>query len=328
MARAAGNRPSLDGSRPQGGSHSQTQREKSPSNVRNALRRAKKTQCPNAYTPLHAYSTSSGRAYEIPCGSWSCSFCGWKKQRVAEYLALAGMVSAHNRGERLRFITLTEDPKNPLDVPKLSACWNRLRTTLTRSGVLDQYCSVVETTSKQRPHMHLVATGSYIPQWKLAKLAQGAGFGRVVDIRAVDMDPESQSTGAAGYIAKELSAYVSKQKKGDALGRLVAKRRRPMRTSRGWYPGGMKRAEKELLALCSFDDEKRDKGPWWFVIGDAGSTLTIRGTDEATGEAFEVKDIGHRSEQAHAQGKGGGAGFSQATTTAALGAASEAEEAA
>jgi len=231
----------------------------------------------------------------VPCGSWTCSYCGWQKKNIARYLALAGCVHHHNGGHRLRFITLTEDPKKPLDVPALSAAWNRLRTDFVRRGVLNQYCAVIETTEKGRPHLHAIASGSYIKQWKLSAAAERHGFGPVADIREVDMDPNADPDDptSAAYITKELAGYVSKQKQEDALGKLTRKRRRPMRTSRGWYPGGMARAKEELAALWLEDeegDDKRDRGPWWFVIGDPSGTLTIRGRDE-DGVAIERKDL-------------------------------------
>lgn len=292
MTAGPGTNPSLDGAtRGAGSDISNLNGVPNLSGVRPAIRRAKQTLCPNAFTPFHSYSLATNTAYAVPCGAWSCSYCGWRKQQVARYLALAGMVSAHNEGDRLRFMTLTEDPKRPLDIPALSACWNRMRTILHREGVLREYCLVVEATKKGRPHIHAVTTGAYIKQSRLCELAERAGFGQVTDIRAVLMNPEHDQSDkrTAGYISKELSAYVSKQKRGDALAKLVAKRRRPMRTSRGWYPGGMKRCERELVEALRDPDEVADGGPFLFVVGDPSGTLSIRGRTK-DGDKFRIRD--------------------------------------
>jgi len=261
------------------------------SSVRRAVKHAKVSQCPSAKLVHHLYSTSSKKAYEIPCGSWTCSFCGWKKQKVASYLVLAGMLEANKEGKRVRFLTLTEDPKKPMQIADLSSAWNRMRTRLKDEGKLDQYASVVECTSRGRPHLHVVFTGEFVPQRKLSGWAETAGFGRVADIRQVDFDAANQegSKRAASYVAKELAGYVSKAK-GDGVGKLVAKRRRPLRTSRGWYPGGMKRAEDELLqSVWSETGFEPDEGDFFFVIGADGETLRISGRTP-TGETFSTTD--------------------------------------
>lgn len=280
--------PSLDGARREAESYiAKLKKTGEISSVRRAVKHAKQSQCPSAKLVHHVYSTSSKKAYEIPCQKWTCSFCGWKKQKVASYLVLAGMLAAHEQGKRVRFLTLTEDPNKPMQIADLSAAWNRMRTRLKDEGKLDEYATVVECTKRGRPHLHVVFTGEFVKQWKLSSWAERAGFGRVVDIRLVDFDPANQSGSirAASYVAKELAGYVSKAK-GEAVGKLVAKRRRPLRTSRGWYPGGMKRAEKELLEAADFDT---DLGDFFFVIGADGEALRISGKTP-TGVPFSVTD--------------------------------------
>lgn len=249
---------------------------------------AKPSQCPSQIRPQHAYSTSTKKAYSVPCSKWSCSFCGWRKQQVATYLVAAGMGEAQKRGERLRFMTLTEDPNRPLDVAGLSKCWNRLRTELKQKNLLNEYAAAFEVTKKGRPHLHVLFSGSFIHQMKLSRWAERVGFGRVTDIRAVGFDLAGDDLRSASYIAKEMAGYVSKSK-GATAGKLVAQRRRPLRTSRGWYPGGMKRAEAELLAEVR-DEDKTDKGPFWFVLGDPAETLVIQGT-RANGEKWRLRDF-------------------------------------
>ena len=296
MPPGRGPSPSLDGARREAERYiAKLKKDGEISSVRRAVKHAKVSQCPSAKLVHHLYSTSSKKAYEIPCGSWTCSFCGWKKQKVASYLVLAGMLEANKEGKRVRFLTLTEDPKKPMQIADLSAAWNRMRTRLKDEGKLDQYASVVECTSRGRPHLHVVFTGEFVPQRKLSAWAETAGFGRVADIRQVDFDAANQegSKRAASYVAKELAGYVSKAK-GDGVGKLVAKRRRPLRTSRGWYPGGMKRAEAELLqSVWSETGFEPDKGDFFFVIGADGETLRISGRTP-TGETFSMTDRAER----------------------------------
>jgi len=198
------------------------------------------------------------------------------------------MVEAQNRGERLRFMTLTEDSARPLDVAGLSKAWNKLRTELKQKKLLTEYAAAFEVTKKGRPHLHVLFSGEFIHQRKLASWAERVGFGRVTDIRAVGFDLAGDDERSAAYIAKEMAGYVSKSK-GASAGKLVAQRRRPLRTSQGWYPGGMKRAEAELLAEVG-DEDKKDKGPFWFVLGHHAQTLTIQGKN-ANGEAFRLRDL-------------------------------------
>lgn len=273
--------------------------EEAISGVRQAVRNAPLGKCPNQVKarlkaerdpnekPSFAYSTATKKAYSVPCGKWTCDFCGWKKQRVATHLVFRGMEAARKRGDRLRFMTLTEDPKRPLDVAGLSKAWNQLRTELKQKGLLTEYAAAFEVTKKGRPHLHVLYSGSFIHYRKLATWAERVGFGRVTDIRAVGFDLAEDNEKSAAYISKEMAGYVSKSKGAEA-GKLVAKRRRPLRTSQGWYPGGMKRAEAELLD-GKYDDQE-DDGPFWFVRGHHAETLTIQGKG-GDGEIFKLRDF-------------------------------------
>lgn len=291
MSSRSASRPSLDGARSEAERYiAKLKKDGEIKKVRRAVRHAKQSACPHAKVVFQVYSTSTKKAYEIPCGSWTCSFCGWQKQKVAEYMVLSGMLDAHKRGEKVRFLTLTEDPQKPMKVADLSAAWNRLRTNLKDLDKLEEYAAVVEATSRGRPHLHVVFTGDYVPQRQLSKLAEKAGFGRVADIRLVDFDPNQQEEmKAASYIAKELSGYMSKSKSA-AAGQLVAKRRRPVRASRGWYPGGMARAKRELLqtvwARTGFEP---DEGDFFFVCALENGNLRIQGRTP-NGEVFSMVD--------------------------------------
>ena len=252
-----------------------------------ALAAARRTQCQSQINIAHAFSSTSQKAYEIPCGSWGCKWCSWRKSRAVKRVVEGGIFEAAKRGERVRFITLTEDPKKPLDLRSLYKTWDRLRAALRALDLLDEYAMVVETTERGRLHAHILATGSYIDQRRLSRLAEQAGFGRVSDIRAVRLNGSADDKRTASYISKEISGYVTKAKVSE-LGersKTAAKkrRRRPLRTSRGWWPGGLTRAEKELRAE-SLDPENDDAGPWWIALGDPkkdGGSVKVFGADSS-----------------------------------------------
>nr|CRY97645.1 hypothetical protein [uncultured prokaryote] len=299
MPKNRGAEPSLDGGLSEAKPYiAKVKGEGDISALRQAIRNAPLGQCPNQVRarekakrdpnekPQFVYSPKAKKAYSVNCGRWTCDFCGWKKQKVATYLVFAGMQGARKEGRRLRFMTLTEDPKRPLDVAGLSKCWNKLRTELKQKGLLDEYAAAFEVTKKGRPHLHVLFSGEFINQRKLAIWAERVGFGRVTDIRAVGFDLAEDNEKSAAYISKEMAGYVSKSKGAEA-GKLVAKRRRPLRTSQGWYPGGMKRAERELL---EGKYEGQDEAPFWFVRGHHAETLTIRGTG-ADGKSWTLRDL-------------------------------------
>jgi hypothetical protein len=167
-----------------------------------------------------------------------------------------------------------------MDIASLYLAWNRLRASLKRK-YLDEYVSVVETTASGALHLHVLATGRYVPQRTLSRLAAKAGFGRIADVRAVrqgrtlaDDDPR-----AADYVAKQLAGYVTKERT-DGLNAKTAARRRPMRRSRGW---GMSLAEAESLVVEMWRDgtssapADKDDGPWVIVHELADGSLLLRG---------------------------------------------------
>lgn len=141
--------------------------------------------------------------------------------------------------------------------------WNRVRAALKSSGDLNEYASVIEFQEREgqasgsAPHLHVLMTGRYIPQRRLSELAVGrvgtgsGRFGAITDIRAVrGTGSESAVEYLTKQLAGEMAAYVSKVKgeqlKKKRVEEAAAKRVqvRPVRLSRGWYPGGFAAAEK------------------------------------------------------------------------------------
>lgn len=259
-------RASLDAERSEA-SKPKTNRQGLAAGAERAVRRAKVTPCPNAVLPLFAWSLGTDRAYEVACGSWSCSYCSRKKRAAVRIIIANGCEAAFRRGERVRFMTLTDGTGGTLTARDIYEAWNRLRGSLRRLGYLREYAAVVETTGTGALHLHALTTGKFIPQKRLSALACQAGFGRVADVRAVR---PGEGTGdddrrASAYVSKQLAGYMSKQKT-DALKAKTAKRRRPFRCSRGW---GLSLAEAERLVAQAWvegrEQEAADEGPWVLI---------------------------------------------------------------
>ena len=161
----------------------------------------------------------------------------------------------------------------PVEMRELYVAFNRLRTKLRRSGHLREYFAVVETTQAGALHLHVLATGRYLPQRELSKAAAAAGFGRVADIRAVT----GTGDGSAGaYLVKTLAGYATKANAA-RLATRGARRLRPVRTSRAWYPGGMAEAEREVGRRMAAElSLAPDPGPWLFVVKGGDGALHVR----------------------------------------------------
>ena len=253
-----------------------------------ALSRAKGSSCPKCQG-FFVVSAATGNAFEMSCKSWQCSHCSIQRRAVAVELISGGVLRARHKKDRVRFMTLTSPPAG-MTLPELYASWNRLRATLRASGELREYCAVVELGSESRPapHLHVLATGTFIPQDRLCELAERAQFGPITDIRAVN---EERDSGAAAYVTKQLAgdlvSYLAKseaRRLAEAPGDGTAKRSqiRPVRISRSWYPGGFKAAEevvkRELAERMGRENEARDPGPWYMVAKrwDGGLSVIAR----------------------------------------------------
>jgi hypothetical protein len=245
--------------------------------VHRAVRHAKQTPCPNAVMPLVAWNLGNDRSYEVACGSWSCSYCSRKKRAAVALVVADGCERAFARGERVRFVTLTDGSAGEMTVRDVYESWNRLRTALRKADLLREYAAVIETTDAGALHLHALTTGRYLPQRELSSRAIRAGFGRVADIRAVKCsDGDAHDT--AGYVAKQVAAYVSKER-AESLRAKTARRRRPLRCSRGWGLS-LAEAEREVVRLWRADgtDEEppSDVGPWVLIFKHTDGSLTLR----------------------------------------------------
>lgn len=209
-----------------------------------------------------------------------------------------GILAAFARGERVRFMTLTDGSTHgTMTVHDLSNAWGKLAAILHRGGpppprppkgsgkeaqakwrrqckarkpLLAEYAMVLEVGSKGqgRLHAHVLFTGRYIKQSRLSAWAKHAGFGRVVDIREV---PSGDAAAAASYAAK-LAAYVASQSKALAKLKYLSRARvRPVRKSHGWYPGGLRKVEEDLGIRKA--GGTGDPGPWALITHDGKGHL-------------------------------------------------------
>jgi hypothetical protein len=106
-------------------------------------------------------------------------------------------------------------------------------------------------------------TGRFIPQRLLSAWARRSGFGKVAYIQDVQLGDAAE---VAAYAAK-LAGYGSKA--GQEVAKLKKRTRlrlRPLRTSRGWYPGGLRKVEEDLGMRSSSDGT--DPGPWVLIRHD------------------------------------------------------------
>jgi hypothetical protein len=223
----------------------------------------------------------------MSCKSWGCPHCvKFRKQTATE--VIAGGVWRHiEKGERLRFITVTP-PGLGMTMPELGKSWNRLRATMKKHEVLNEYVAVAELQERQEPHLHLIASGEYVKQKDLSRWAEKAGFGPVVDIRAVRGAGERSLTGyllkqlnneLAEYVTKASAAKLQERAARDANAR--RKQVRPVRLSKYWYPKGFKGAEQVVLARMAAQREAeghfKDEGPWYVIKRASDGNVAVVG---------------------------------------------------
>ena len=220
-------------------------------------------------------------------------------------------------------MTLTDGSAGTMTVAGLYEAWNKLRTRLTRERkggrYVNEYAAVVEVQTRGALHLHVLMTGRYVPQRKLAGMAMDAGFGRCTDIREVKPSAAGDAPGSSAYVTKQLAGYLTKQAAA-ALGEKTAVRRRPLRSSRGWAGRlSLREAERQLAdelrdAIAEQTDEQKDDGPFAFVQVCANGSVLVR-----IGEHTEIQLPGPVGGE-HAAGA-----QTAADRAAPLGAATEAQ---
>lgn len=231
-----------------------------------------------SFSGLWFVSESSNRAVGQRCQRWTCNSCAIFKRIAAVYLIQLGIERAQEDKRKIRFITLTDTSAGDMNMRDLYKAWQKLALRLKRRGKLGDYVAVVEAQERGALHMHMLMTdsergGGFIEQELLSELAAASGFGAVTDIRLVKDSPElvwelgnylNKTSVGIHEDAAEVGTYVAKANRQEALRDRADKRLRPLRASRGWYPGGLTAAQAELRKLIADPDE----GPWRMVWRD------------------------------------------------------------
>ncbi len=264
------------------------------SKVAALLDTAPRTRCRNN-TGLFNISVNQGVAFSLTCGRWDCPApsCGGLKKLAARELFTGGVEAAWERGEIVRFLTLTAPPDG-MTLREVYAGWNRVKGVLKYRGLLRECAAVVELQQRGEPHLHLLATGEYIPQKELSRIVQGrpgcAGrFGGIADIRA--HEHPVRGTGdksAVGYMLKsvgsEMAGYVAKaspveRSRMRGVSPFTVTRLRPIRQTRGWYPGGLAEAGRQVRAEWSAGVEPIVADDWqlWRVDQTTGEPSPVNG---------------------------------------------------
>lgn len=249
--------------------------------ARELLDAAPKTRCPNTYG-LFVLSAEKGKAFPLTCSRWDCPNpgCGGLKREAAREAFTGGTEQAWDRGEQVRLMTLTSLPGTTH--PEFQAGVKRSLLVLRKRGFITEYGGAIERTVSGLPHAHLLITGTYIPQRELSRIARGGPtcrtrLGEVVDIRAVrNIGPRSA---VSDYLLKqqtagELARYVSKAATEQARAARALEgvtRQRPIRLSRGWYPGGLGAAVKVVRRRWSDSAEPVTATDWAVVRRDPES---------------------------------------------------------
>lgn len=243
---------------------------------RDAVARAKEVRCPSAY---YMANVLTGFCFAVPCLAWRCEVCQQRKWLAASELFRKGIEAAFARGERVRFVTLTDGggemsieelgaawddlskllrkggpapkrPRKPTDPKKLKAwpkTWARyLKKCRARKSLLHEYAAVVEfgaASHTGRIHLHVLMTGEFIAQRQLSNLAQRSGFGPITHISEVRQGSADQ---VSDYAAKMASYTAKMSRQVENFHARGAQRVKPVRSSRGWCEGGVREVEYEL----------------------------------------------------------------------------------
>lgn len=137
----------------------------------------------------------------VNCGSWSCSYCGPRKAKLARY-------AIRRIAEELAlryFLTLTLDPSKLEHredaVRYIRTVFNKFREYLRREyGEPPNYICILEFTQKGMPHLH-VLLDRYIDQKWISSSWDGLGGGKIVFIKQVTIR----------RVARYLSKYLTKE---------------------------------------------------------------------------------------------------------------------
>lgn len=152
---------------------------------------------------IKGYDAKAGviRYRRVNCGTWTCSYCGKKRAKLAKW-------AIRNWAEKLQlrvFLTLTLDPSKlsevEHDIQYLRWVFNKFRTYLRRKfGETPKYIAVVELHKSGIPHLHILID-RYIQQAWISQTWDKLGGGRIVWIERASIR----------NVSRYLSKYLTKQ---------------------------------------------------------------------------------------------------------------------
>lgn len=209
------------------------------------------------------YHTVTGEIRPARCNSHLCPNCSPLHQMTARHAIESGLVRRfldHKGDAPVVFLTLTDTARGSLTYRGLRGQWDKTRKRLQRTWGAGDYALVAELQARGALHPHVClevapevardlrdrsTRASYRRRMhELRPMAVDLGWGSMVD--AVTIDAVEDRERIARYAAKSVAGYATKESK-ELLKRKGAKKVRPLRLSRGWYPGGLAAAREWVL---------------------------------------------------------------------------------
>lgn len=218
-------------------------------------------------------SRSTGTIAPLRCNSHLCPSCSPLHQMTARHALESGTWGSLSHGQRPLWLTLTEPSRATLDLPRFMGRWEATIKRLRRNWGVTEYGLSIEFQKRGALHPHVVlwappdlaadladrkTRSSYCRRMhELRPMAIDLGWGQMVDAVAIAPDTSEK---LARYAAKNVADYATKEARA-AFKRAGAKRVRPVRLSRGFYPGGLAAARERVREREALS-EARDPGPW------------------------------------------------------------------
>lgn len=146
---------------------------------------------------LYSKTQTHARIFQLRCRSWTCPKCKPRRAKKLRWQALSG--------NPVTFITLTCNPalyEAPGEAARaLTKAWRAARRAIEREyrGDKAEYLTVVESTQRGWPHLHVLTTRRWIDQRWLSSLWQRLTGAPIVHIERVKHQGR-----AAAYVAKYL----------------------------------------------------------------------------------------------------------------------------
>lgn len=195
----------------------------------------------------------SGQIVPARCKANHCGYCGPVNARmVAGAIGLA-------RPERFGTLTQVGD-----DWQTIRRRMKDLRYDLAATTSTWSWCWHVEPNpAGTGHHVHFWQRGSYIAQKRLARLADGAGLGRVADVRKWRADPRAAVTygvklAGVSYGLKSIDAEAGMDDY------LTANGKRLVHASRGWWrdDAGARCTQREAMFAAGRASGRLPQGEW------------------------------------------------------------------